>query len=137
MFESLEKVIRELGVLTVMEERYGDGILVGIDFETHINYSVLDDDGSWVSLTGNEIHNAIDAAISPGDMEAMKALDKLCEYAERHPCFLFAKGKTFAEAMNELEERASILLINLDYEQYAQILLGFVKYVPELWRGWS
>lgn len=91
MFESIDKLIKDCYSLTVEEVRYGEGILLGLDD----------------CFSENEIEFLIDVATSPGDTTAMEAADIL-EELSKNSQFLYARGKTFGEALENLEERAKL-----------------------------
>ena len=130
MFENIEKILRCRGKLCVEKERYGDGIFLGIDIAGYIDNATDDKDASIV-YTGNDIANAIDIATSPGDMDAMEALEKLETYADEHSEFLFALAKTLEEGFLMLEHKAK-LWNKLSQEQTDNLLLNFVQHNPTL-----
>ena len=84
-----------------------------------------------IVYTGNDIANAIDIATSPGDMDAMEALEKLETYADEHSEFLFARAKTLEEGFLMLEHKAK-LWNKLSQEQTDNLLLNFVQHNPTL-----
>ena len=92
MFESIDKLIKDCYSLTVEEVRYGEGILLGLD-------------ECWSQE--HEINFLIDVATSPGDTTAMEAAEILNELSKK-PQFLYTWGKTFGEALSNLEERAKL-----------------------------
>lgn len=96
MYESLEKLIRkdDLGI-TIMEERYGDGILFGLDMPAR---SIADPD--------QPLHDLIDQATSPGDVDAIEALCGLAELEEEYPALLYTQAATLEEGFEKLEEKA-------------------------------
>lgn len=96
MYESLEKLIRkdDLGI-TIMEERYGDGILFGLDMPVR---SIADPD--------QPLHDLIDQATSPGDVDAIEALCGLEELAEEYPALLYTQAATLEEGLEKLEKKA-------------------------------
>lgn len=127
MFENIEKIIRHSGVLYVDEARYGrDDIMVCIDILSTENQGET-------FYTGTEIQNTIDKACSPGDIDAMNAIFKLESFAKIHPEFLYASGETLAEALNNLEKRASLWnqISSNKYilsDKQSNILLEFVAF---------
>lgn len=123
-FENIEKIIRGCGSLYVEEARYGDDIIVCIDILNTINNATDTQDGT-VCYTGTEIRDAVDTMTSPGDFDALNAESKLDTYAEHHPEFLYARGSTFNEAMEELERRAH-LWNTLPSDERDKLLLDFV-----------
>lgn len=105
MFENIEKIVRNLGVLRVDEARYGSYIMVCIDIATEIT-NATDTHDATIFYTGTEIYDAVAMATSPGDINAMDAFLKLESFVKIHPEFLYARGKTLVEALNNLEKRA-------------------------------
>lgn len=96
MFENLEKLIRLHDLeITIMEERYGDGLLLGLDIPRNPAH-----------LSQRPIHDLIDQATSPGDMDAIEALCRLAELAEEYPAFLYVCADSLEEGLRKLDERA-------------------------------
>lgn len=132
MFENIEQVLRCAGKIRFEEERYGDGIMVCIDIGVVINNAAGDKDATIIYY-GCEIYDTVDAATNPGDIDAMNALEKLETFAEMHPEFLYARGKSFEEALNQLEKRAALWNqlsqeTKVISEEQEKILLGFAAY---------
>ena len=107
MFDEIEKLIRWCGELHIEEERYGNDILVCIDTPININNATNECDAT-IWYDGHEVSDAVDRATSPGDFYAMNALQKLETFAEKHPEFLYARGKTLEEALINLNKRAGL-----------------------------
>lgn len=84
MFENLEKLIRlhDLNI-TIMEEKYGDGFLFGLDIPQNSAH-----------LSQQTFHDLINQATSPGDVDAVEVLCELAELAERYPELLFVQAET-------------------------------------------
>lgn len=129
MFGSLEKIIRDYhGMLHIEEERYGPGLLAGVDIGIYqyINNATKDMDATLV-YEGTEVADAIDAATSPGDWDALTALSKLVDYAADHPAFLFVKADNLAEVFSALEARAAKWNL-LSQAQQEDLMLGFIAF---------
>lgn len=124
MVENIEKIIRQCGNLRIEEARYGDDIIICIDIITHINNATEEKDATLCYM-GTEIYDAVDAMVSPGDIGALSAEERLDLFAESHPEFLYARGRTLSEAMEKLEEKAS-LWNNLTSDEQDELLLDFV-----------
>lgn len=119
MYENIEKVIRHCyGVIHIEEERYGDGLIGGIDSLNCTDIEVY---------KGSEIKDAIDQAASPGDIDAMDAFFRLEEYSDLHPEFLYVRGQTFEEILKKLDQKAA-LWNAITFEEQKQILQGFVRF---------
>lgn len=107
MLEYIEELIRRSGELHIEEERYGDDILVCIDILCIIN-NATDEQDATICYTGHEIYDLVDTATSPGDIDAMNAIEKLETFSQMHPEFLYARGKTLEEALSNLNTRANL-----------------------------
>lgn len=91
MFENIEKAIRKCYSLVIEEERYGSGLLIGMNFLYPNNELITD---------------LIDKATSPGDVDAIEALDKLANFSEKHSEFLFVQSETLSKGLEELDKKA-------------------------------
>lgn len=119
-YPNLTKLTECGGFSIYMESRrYGDGILAGIDFP-------LQSIGKYSYFGRESVYEYIDAANCPGDIEAMNAHFKLCDFAENNKAFLFAQGKTLDECLSQLDERAALWL-ELNTEQQEDLLNSFIE----------
>ena len=117
--------------MRVEEERYGSGILLGIDLGYTINNAdSLGDEDATVVYQGDDVRYLIEEAASAGDMYAEVAMNKLTKFAELHPEFLFVKGKSLDEALTETEKKAT-LWNGLSRIQQHDLMLGFAAFKPE------
>lgn len=103
----------------IEEHRYGDGILAGIDFPL----LALD---KYNYYKRESVHDYIEITNSPGDIEALDAYYKLCDFAKENKAFLFAQRTTLGECFHELDERAALWL-TLNHEQQEKLLDDFIK----------
>lgn len=111
MFENLEKLIRLHDFnITIMEEKYGDGFLFGLDIPQNSAH-----------LSQQTFHDLINQATSPGDVDAVEVLCELAELAERYPELLFVQAETLKEGLEKLEEKAGNWIC-LSSEKQKQIL---------------
>jgi hypothetical protein len=92
VFNNIEVLVRKCFKLLVEEERYGNGILLGLDY----------------IINGTELYDMIDAATSPGDMEAMNAYFALQDIANEYPEFLYVQADSLDEGFVLLEKRAEL-----------------------------
>ncbi|MBA4688591.1 MAG: hypothetical protein H2184_15675 [Candidatus Galacturonibacter soehngenii] len=90
MYHNIEKLVRSCYTLVIQEERYGDGILIGLDYQRN----------------GTVLFDLIDTATSPGDSEAMRALFAIEDLSKECPEFLYARENTLEEGLKHLEKRA-------------------------------
>lgn|GEM_PF-6656145 len=92
MFNNIEVLVRKCFKLLVEEVRYGNGILLGLDY----------------IINGTELYDMIDAATSPGDTEAMNAYFALQDIANEYPEFLYVQAESLDEGLLLLEKRAEL-----------------------------
>lgn len=90
MFQNIEILIRKCYTLVIQEERYGDGILIGLDYQRN----------------GTVLFDLIDMATSPGDSEALRAFFAIEDLNKEFPAFLYVRAKTLDEGLKQLENRA-------------------------------
>lgn len=96
MFENLEKLFRLHDLtITIAEEKYGDGFLLGLDIPCYP-----------ISSLRHPLHDLINQATSPGDVDAVETLCELAELAESYPELLFVQAETLKEGLEKLEEKA-------------------------------
>lgn len=91
VFENIEKAIRDCYRIVIEEERYGSGLLIGLDYQMNPYYTLIAD--------------LIDRATSPGDTDAMEAFFALKEFSENHPEFLFAHAETLEQGLLMLDKK--------------------------------
>ena len=130
MFDNIEKVIRDGGILTIEEERYGSGLLLGFDFGGHFVDNSTEDRDATLAYYGTEITNAIVKAVAAGDMKAVSALNRLEQYAKQNSGFLFVKSGSLDNALQKLEDRAKTWNA-LPQEKQDALLLGFIAFEPK------
>lgn len=94
MFANIEKAIRSYYKIVIKEERYGSGLLIGMDFQIH-PYCTL-------------VADLVECATSPGDKDAIEAFYTLKEFSEKHPEFLFVHAKTLEQGLIELNKKAAL-----------------------------
>ena len=100
--------------------RYSDGFFMGIDFPLRT--------GALYGFRSTEsIKDYIEAANSSGDLNALEASSKLCEFSNMHKEFLFTRAKTIEEGFGILEKRAELWL-KLDHEDQMRLLDDFVLF---------
>lgn len=107
MFNNIEKLIRGCYKLEIEEERYGNGLLLGLDYLAWNKKSVIAD--------------LIDRATSSGDTDAMDSFFTLEKLAKEYPCFLFVRANTLSEGLTLLDEKSK-LWIDLDDNKKDEIL---------------
>lgn len=129
MFENLEKIIRlSEANLTIMEERYGDGLLLGVDIPQSLAY-----------LPQQPVHDLINQATSPGDVDAIEVVCVLAELEEKYPAFLYTQAATLKEGLEKIEERAKRweclsheeqeYILGTVNEVYSKIVISDVDYL--------
>lgn len=84
----------DLGI-TIMHERYGDGLLFGLDMPVYFS-----------AFSTQPLHDLIDQATSPGDVDAIEASCGLADLAEEYPELLYVQEDTLEEGLKKLNERA-------------------------------
>lgn len=111
MFENLEKLIRlhDLNI-TIMEEKYGDGFLFGLDIPQNSAH-----------LSQQPFHDLINQATSPGDVDAVEVLCELAELVERYPELLFVQADTLKEGLEKMDKKSE-RWICLSCEEQGKIL---------------
>ena len=119
MFRNLEK-IADCGFSVYIEShRYGNVILAGIDFP-------LQSLEKYDYYGRESLRDYIDDSNSPGDIDAIEAYNKLCEFADNNEAFLFAHEKTIEKCLEILDKRAASWLA-LNFEQQEQLLNNFIE----------
>lgn len=83
-----ESIIHSCLKLIIEPERYGDGILMGLDDNE------------------NTLSKLIEIGTSPGDMEAVEALCLLNAFSEQYTEFPYVQGKNFDQCIDLLESKA-------------------------------
>ena len=119
-FQNLTKLADCGFSLYIESHRYGGHILAGIDFplQSLENYTYF----------GREsVFDYIDISNTPGDLDAMEAYTKLCDFAQENEAFLFASEDSLEKCLIELDRRAALWL---DLDEYSQndLLNRFIKH---------
>ena len=96
MFENLEKLIRlhDLNI-TIMEEKYGDGFLFGLDIPQNSAH-----------LSQQIFHDLINRATSPGDVDAVEVLCELAELAEEISRTSFCTSRNIERRIREVRRKS-------------------------------
>lgn len=120
-FQNIRELVKGDHIcINIDEGRYSDCLFMGIDFPLQA--------GEHYNFYKREcIRDYIDAANSPGDLDAYNAERKLIEFSNLHREFLFTTAKTIEEGYKNLEEKAGLWL-KLDYDDQISILDDFILF---------
>jgi len=113
-YKNIEKLIEyTANALIVEAEQYGNNLLMGIEFVINCKAP---------------IRELINRATSPSDMDAMDALDHLCDFSEKYPAFMFVHATCLEEGLMKLEEKATLWL-NLNDSEKNEMIHELVRSV--------
>lgn len=87
MFDNINRLIKDGYSLVVESERYGDGLLMGLEYDPIISEIIY-------------------CATAPDNFEALKVLEKIEELEKKYPVLLFVRKENFYECLIELDKKA-------------------------------